>query len=229
VNKIKAGFFSFTEVPDRTEHRSYNEWHQLDHMPEQFTLPGIAFGQRWVSTPPCTAARAVSGSLLAPVHYVTLYLMTEPLEQTLAEFRDLAAQLRAADRFHPGRTAHLSGEFDLQTTAVAPRVLVSAEAVPYRPNRGVYVIVEERVDPAGPWPVDDTLSELVEVDGVTGVWSFAAADGERITACFLDGEPVDVAVTMRGVLAGRWDDDRHRPLLAGPFEAITPRRWDWFD
>ncbi len=229
MNKVKAGFFSFTEVPEVAEHRSYNQWHQLDHMPEQFTLPGIAFGQRWVSTPACTAGRAVSEKRFAPVHYVTLYLMTEPLDQTLADFRALAAHLRAEDRFHSVRIAHLSGAFDLQDSTVARRVLVSAEAVPYRPNRGVYVIVEERTEVAGPWLADDALADLVEVDGVAGAWGFAAPDGERITVCFLDGDPGEVAATMRRVVAGRWDDGRCRPLLAAAFETITPGQWDWFD
>ena len=35
TNKVKLGFFSFTEVTDPGQHRAYNEWHQLDHMPEQ--------------------------------------------------------------------------------------------------------------------------------------------------------------------------------------------------
>ena len=65
-NKIRVGFFSFTEITDPAEHRSYNEWHQLDHMPEQYPLPGIAYGQRWVSTPACRAARAVSGAAPRP-------------------------------------------------------------------------------------------------------------------------------------------------------------------
>ena len=38
------GFFSFTEVTDPSAHEAYNAWHQLDHLPEQFTLDGtIAF------------------------------------------------------------------------------------------------------------------------------------------------------------------------------------------
>ena len=48
-----AGFFSFTEITDETAHRGYNAWHQLDHLPQQLPLPGIAHGQRWVSTPAC--------------------------------------------------------------------------------------------------------------------------------------------------------------------------------
>ena len=39
-NKVKVGFFSFTEITDPAEHHAYNEWHQLDHMPEQFPLDG---------------------------------------------------------------------------------------------------------------------------------------------------------------------------------------------
>ena len=53
LDKFKIGFFSFTEITDPAEHHSYNEWHMLDHMPEQYPIPGIAYGQRWVSTPAC--------------------------------------------------------------------------------------------------------------------------------------------------------------------------------
>ena len=49
------GFFSFTEVTDPGAHRAYNEWHQFDHLPEQFSIDGIVFGQRWVYTPACRA------------------------------------------------------------------------------------------------------------------------------------------------------------------------------
>jgi len=76
--KVEAGFVSLTEVTDPTEHRSYNEWHQLDHLPEQLTLPGIAWGQRWVSTPACCTARAVSTAPFDDVHYLTLYLLAAP-------------------------------------------------------------------------------------------------------------------------------------------------------
>ena len=56
MNKVEVGFFSFTEITDPSEHRAYNEWHQLDHMPEQLPLRGVAYGARWVSTPACTGA-----------------------------------------------------------------------------------------------------------------------------------------------------------------------------
>ena len=78
VNKVKVGFFSFTEITDPSAHREYNEWHQLDHMPEQFPMAGMAHGTRWVSTPACMVARAAAPLPYDAVHYVTMYLMTEP-------------------------------------------------------------------------------------------------------------------------------------------------------
>lgn len=246
--KVRVGFFSFTEVTDPAAHRSYNEWHQLDHLPEQFPIPGVAWGQRWVSTPACRAARAVDGALLAPIHYLTLYLMTEPVPETLRAFAELGRHLHEVGRFHEQRRSHLSGPFDAISAAAAPRVLVSASAVPFRPCTGVYVVVEEA--PAG---AEDALRAEVDpgrvlaVPGVAGVWSFAAAapfaahaddpiasrwrpGAHRITVCFLDGDPLAVAEAVAPVLV----DNGRGPAglgtrFAGPFETITPWRWDWFD
>ena len=215
-NKIKVGFFSFTEITDPREHHSYNEWHQLDHMPEQFPLDGIAYGQRWVSTPACRAARAAGGALLDPIHYVTLYLMTEPIDRTLREFMQLGRDLRAQHRFHHHRKAHLSGPFPLVDTAVAPRVLISAAAVPYRPNRGVYVTVQPTVG-AGAAP---SVEECCGLDGVAGAWAFADAD-RRITVAWLDDDPLVVGARIGAPPEGA--------ELAGPFATITPWQWDWFD
>src|SRR5437763_1569333 len=83
------------------------------HLPEQFPLRGIAYGQRWVSTPACRAARTASAPLLDAIHYMTLYLITEPLDDTLREFRQLGRDLYDVGRFHLHRRAHLSGPFAL--------------------------------------------------------------------------------------------------------------------
>jgi hypothetical protein len=215
-DKVKVGFFSFTEITDPDEHRSYNEWHQLDHMPEQFPLRGIAFGQRWVSTPACRSARAVSGERLDAIHYVTLYLVTEPVEQTLSEFVEWGRELHRRGRFHQHRRALLSGPFAVRDTAVAPRVLISAAAVPYRPHRGVYVTVEP-VAGSGTAPVVDRWCAL---PGVAGAWSFSDDDYE-ITVAWLDGAPLEVA--------GDLPTPPSDAIFAGPFETITAWEWDWFD
>ena len=146
MNKIRVGFFSFTEITDPREHRSYNEWHQLDHMPEQFQIPGIAYGQRFVASPRCRDARVRAEPEVAPAHYVALYLMGDPAPPTLDEFAELGDRLRNLGRFHQHRHSHLSGAWQALEGWAAPRVLVGADAVPWRPGTGIYTIVEEPVD-----------------------------------------------------------------------------------
>ena len=226
--KVAYGFFSFTEITDPTEHHAYNAWHQLDHLPEQFPLTGIVYGQRWVSTPACRAARLVSEPELDPIHYVTCYLMAEPIDETLDDFFALGAELRRLDRFHEHRRAHLTGPFAVDETAAAPAALVSAAAVPYRVHRGIYVIVQTG---AGSEPVP--IAALLAVPGVAGVWTFATdpqltskrwtAGEHRITVCWLDEEPLAVAARLAPLVTATG------VTFAGPFETITPWKWDWFD
>jgi hypothetical protein len=243
MNKVKVGFFSFTEITDPNEHHSYNEWHQLDHMPEQYPIPGMAFGQRWVSTPACRAARVVDGPPLAAVHYVTLYLMTEPVQETLEEFHALGGRLREVGRFHQHRRALLSGPFDIETVAAAPRVLISAEAVPYRPNRGAYVVVEDlpgTSDSVGPpesvGPAAN-VERLLHQPGVAGVWTFVSDEERRmawrpgrhrITVCFLDDDPTGTSSSLDEVVR-QWRPDSGAVVHAGPLESVIPWQWDWFD
>src|SRR5580700_736263 len=87
---VVAGFFSFTEITDPKAHAAYNAWHQLDHLPEQMPLVGIAHGERWVVSPRCLAARHFGSGDLADAHYLTLYLMNPPLRETVDAFYDLA-------------------------------------------------------------------------------------------------------------------------------------------
>jgi hypothetical protein len=234
--KVVLGFFSFTEITDPSEHRSYNEWHQLDHMPEQFPLPGVAFGQRWVSTPPCRRARAYDGAGLGPVHYITLYLMGEPVDATLEAFGALGARLQAEGRFHQHRRSHLSGPMLVSGMQAAPRVVVSAEAVPYRPNRGAYVVVRAAGDPGE----DERLAgAFVAQDGVAGAWTFATdarfahhpwrPGHKTITVCYLDGEPLTLAPALGGVVRAEVEEGHRDVLWAGPVATITPWCWDWFD
>ena len=245
MNRVKLGFFSLTRHSERGDDRPYLEWHQLDHMPEQYPLAGIVAGQRWVSTPACRAARRRDGELLGPIHYMTLYLMAEPLQQTLQDFQALGQHLRAVGRFHEQRRARLSGPFDVTAMRAAPRVLVSDEAVAFRPNRGVYVVVREGPGTEGATAADvgagggGVLAErLLEQKGVAGVWSFSAAErfaefGWRagrhaVTVCFLDEEPLSVADHLGDVV--EVDESPTAPVVfAGPFETVTPWSWGWFD
>ena len=204
------GFFSFTEVTDPSAHEAYNAWHQLDHLPEQFTIDGISFGRRWVRSPRCRAAESATGTLLEPFHYLTLYLLRD--EQVIPEFFALAERLRAADRFFAARRTLLSGPFAIVGRWAAPRVAVSPGAVPFRPARGVHVVVGPEVDGA----------ELVDHHGVAGAWQFADPEhGRYITVAFVDGDlwQASAALGTAGAASPEW---------AGPLERVDAFRWDWF-
>ena len=45
MNRVKAAFFSFTPPAPPDDDGSYLRWHLLDHMPEQYRLPGIQLGR----------------------------------------------------------------------------------------------------------------------------------------------------------------------------------------
>jgi len=207
------GFFSFTEVLDPAAHHAYNAWHQLDHLPEQFSIEGVRFGQRWVCTPACQEARFNVSPLLQSCQYMTLYLMRDAA--VLPDFYALARRLREEDRFFSARHSHLSGPYEVTGRWAAPRVKVGAAVVPFRPARGVYVVVGPRVE----------APDLVTHRGVAGAWQFADDSLDRhITVAFVDGDLVSVAAELgqwclRAGVTGDW---------AGPLEAIDPYRWEWF-
>ena len=76
MNRVKVGFFSVSdrgESDDDVDDRAYLAWHQLDHMPEQYQLPGIVHGQRWVSNDACRAARLTGSGAFEHVHHVVLF------------------------------------------------------------------------------------------------------------------------------------------------------------
>jgi hypothetical protein len=212
--KVVAGFVSFTEV-DEGHHGTYNTWHLYDHLPEQLPLPGIAWGQRWVLTPELSQSSTTKPPL-DRVHYVTLYLLAEPLGQTLEAFRALGQRLRAADRFHLHRRSHLSGAMEVSSMAAAPRALVSAEAVPYRPSTGAHVrLTREAAPPA---------ASLLTVPGVAGAWTFTGMD-MHLTWCWLDDDPIAAGEAITSTAPAP-----PGALFDATLHTIDPRGpWDWFD
>jgi hypothetical protein len=233
--EVRIGFFSFTEVTDPGAHRAYNAWHQLDHLPQQYAIPGVAHGQRWVATPACRAGRAVPGPGFDRVHYLTLYLMGAPVAETLDAFRSLARRLREAGRFFEDRLAHLSGPFAVTERAAAGRVLVSADVVAVRPNLGVYAVVESGASASAP----PDLDPLVGVAGVAGAWTFTATaelqaagwhpGDRRVTVCYLDEPPAGVSPRLDALVGAARSPFSGTVEFAGAFETIVAWSWDWFD
>jgi hypothetical protein len=243
--KVDFAYFSFTEITDPREHASYNEWHLFDHVPENLALPGIVWGQRWVAAPDLQPAVG-SDARLGAVHYVTAYLMREPADRTLGEFLGLGHRLRALGRFHAHRRALLGGPFRLVKTYATPRALVAADAVPYRPHRGVMVAVVDvddarAGDEVARWTDDVLCPALVATPGVAGTcWFEAMPDAattlatnpprRTIHVAWLDGDPAEVSAAVRDTVAQIDEHDGAHLVFARVLRTVDPfGAFDWFD
>jgi hypothetical protein len=179
----EKAFFSFATIIDDSKHVEYNRWHQLDHRPENLLLDGVRYGERWVLTPDCAAASQVNQPELADIHYVNSYWFRPPALQSIAEWQALAER-----SFQWGRrpesewaTRPLMGFFSTVKGYATPRVKVSADALPFRPNRGVHITVARVNEPHGAeasrlyaWYDEVRIPDLLECHGVAGVWSFSS-------------------------------------------------------
>ncbi len=240
MNRVKVGFFSLSHPSPTGDDRAYLEWHQMDHMPEQYQLPGLVLGQRWASTPACRASRAAGADGWSQVEHVVCYLMGNPVSETIDDFLALGRHLAELGRFPHALPSQYRGGLRLLETIAARRVLVSPEVVPFRPHQGIYLVVEEPTDvPAQDAHVQrmhvELLPELASVPGVAGAWIFGTTpsirrsmftDGDyRMTVCYLDDDPATVGERLAPVLDRWWSTAPIRPLLAAPFESTII--WDW--
>jgi len=176
-------FFSFAQITDPSKHAEYNEWHQLDHRPENLALDGVRYGERWVRTPQCAASSTVGDDRLAQTHYVNIYWFREPWQASFAEWQGLAERsYRWGRRPEIAWTARpLMGIFRTVSGSAAPRVLVSADALALRPARAVQLRVH-RFDESHSARTHAYLAdaqarrvpELLNTDGVAGTWSFSS-------------------------------------------------------
>ncbi|MCV7229545.1 hypothetical protein [Mycolicibacterium komossense] len=218
VTDSRLVFFSFVALdnPSAKDHRRYNEWHQLDHRPENLALPGVAWGDRWARTAECRAA-SVSEPEQSDTDYVAMYWFREPAGASVREWEQLGA-----DSFQWGRGPMIPGVrrtllafFRPVKGYAANSSLVSAGVIPYRPNRGIQVTVTRFADPLGggthghhQWEDRALIPALLEVPGVAGAWTFAldhhqdnglglrsveAAEhrgGLRVRILYLDDDPI---------------------------------------
>ena len=257
--KPSLAFFSFAEITDPTKHHEFNEYHQLDHRPENLALPGVIFGERWVRSPTRAAGVPTPDTAFATVQYMTMYWLREPVEASRLEWLDLGTTAT-----HLGRRPDLGwsrrplvGAFVPLKGYVAPRVLISAEALPFRPGRGVLVRVS-RLDPdlaaverLARFHDRVAIPEMLECPGVTGAWTFVSESAYparrppladpglgdlRIHVVFVDQDPLAVVGELaerrdRSVAAGRVPDDAgaETPLFTAALRTIVPGEWDWFD
>jgi len=221
-------FFGFIGLEDRSKHKEYNEWHQLDHLPENLVLPGVAWGDRWVRSPDCVAAGTAPDPAHADHDYAVMYWFREPADASIAAWRELNES-----SVHWGRRPELAwarrrpvGFFVPVKGYVHPRVLVSPEALPFRPHRGVHVTLTRVTSPESPDAVEHfkeydrvRMPQLLECPGVAGAWTFRYAGGSGglgagaatapagsgavaasgtmvLRLLYLDGDPIETSALM---------------------------------
>ena len=213
-----------TRHPDGTD-AEYLRWHTLDHRPEQHRLSAVRASLRLVSTPACRAARATGDERFDAIDHVMTYFFSD--RSGLTGFNELSTALGDAGRKLPLLPPVQRGVYTVANKAVAPRVKIGADVLPWWPIRGMYLLLE--ADATAP-------PDVLDVDGVAGVWSAAShsvhsglaklSQGQTISYCFLDEDPVVTAERLRPVLEKRWSDNGIEPLLAAPFHPVVPHEWD---
>lgn len=144
--RVKAGIFSLTAAAPPDDDGSYLRWHLLDHMPEQFQLPGIVHGLRWIADGDYADHRLAAHGPLGEIGNAVHYLVTDPVEETFEEFVTLGRALRDNGRFPVVRPSLQVAGLRLLQWRSSPRALISPEVVPFRPHRGIVLIVEEPSD-----------------------------------------------------------------------------------
>jgi len=248
-------FFSFAIIDDPSKHYEYNEYHQLDHRPENLALSGVMFGERWVRTPECAQALPTPSTDFASVHYMTMYWLSAPVEASRLEWKDLGTTA-----LHLGRRPDLDWSTRALMAPFVPlkgyansRVLISEEALPFRPNRGLFVTVTKLGPDLGAaerlarWYDRTRIPNMLECRGVAGAWTFVSEDAFpahratdhstesasfRVHVYFLDEDPLLFAEDLTRRQEG-WDlpddGDAETPMFTSVLRTIVPWEWNWFD
>lgn len=258
MSTYPLAFFSFISLhePGPDDHRRYNQWHQLDHRPENLALPGVAGGERWRRPADCKEMSAGT-SEQSDVDYVAMYWFREPVERSVREWEQLGA-----DSFQWGRGPMIPG---VRRTLLAffrpikgysaPSSLVSPEAIPHRPNRGLHLTLTRHPDPLGARTHEEyrlqdqvVIPELLRLPGVAGAWTFAldrhqdnalglrsqqasdSAGALRLRVLYLDDDPLDTTMRVRQRIAEMQESATSpsigETVLDTPLRSITA--WvDW--
>jgi hypothetical protein len=254
MNKIKSGVFVLIEVTDPARHVEYNWWHSRDHIPENLAIDGIVLGTRWAAPQRFMDARLVVHPAYAATQYLVCYLMTEPVGEVWREFVDLGDRMYGIGRIFNARLARYGGHHRLLKGFVAPRIEISPEALPFRPHKGVYIVMADAASPddlaALRWVDDVHVPAMLGIPGVTGACWFRSRgpdvqppqgdrtigdqDNRHVLAYYLDEDPLEVVERLSALdpehpAAPRALEQAARMtvVLAGPYTTIDdPRNYD---
>lgn len=191
---FSRAFFSFIELTDQSKHREYNEWHQLDHLPENLALPGVAWGQRWARR---GQLRELGHAVekFANVDYTAMYWFTGNPAEAVREWTALGEATFQLGRgpLIPGVERRLLAFFEPVEGHAALRIGVGPEVLPFRPNQGAYLTLSKYEEPHSldtheryRWESQELIPALLKLDGVAGVWTLTYLSGQRHSTLPID-------------------------------------------
>lgn len=238
---------SLSRMTDPAQHRAENELFQLYHQPELRSLPEVAFVDRFVRAPDC-APRSKHDADHAFDYAAMCWLRppAHPSARAMSEHFERAAQIGLHSRAwaKPAVEAFfvpLKGYVNKET-------LLSADALPFRPNTGAYLMLSEffrhhdvEAEDTYRWYDQTRIPEMLGCKGAAGAWTFGEraffAPGrdltkstQRLTVVYLDGDPLAFAADLDARSKSLRDTSSvEKILFAGPLRAIVPWQWDWFD
>ena len=232
-----AAQFALGAIGDPAARRAHLEWQSLSRLPAASLDPDIAGGACWARAPDCAAAIVAADPDFASVDYAEAFWLRRrgthvPPPSARAGRRPLDAPFVPVKGY------------------VVPRVLVSPDALVFRPARAVHLVLtrfvkhDAEAEDVFRWYDQVRIPDLLECRGVAGAWSFAtaalfepsrdvSAPALRILVVFLDGEPLDFLADLADRepalrRAGRLRDTSgvEQPVFAGPLRTVVPWRWD---
>jgi hypothetical protein len=239
VIRVRAGIFSLTPATPPDDDGSYLRWHLLDHMPEQYQLPGIVHGLRWIADGDYVHHRMAAHGPLGEVGNAVHYLVSDPVEETFDDFVALGRTLRDNGRFPISRASLQVAGLRLLQWQSAPHALIAAEVVPFRPHRGILLIVEEPTDGRSndwlQWLHAEHYPALLAAPGTAGAWTFGSTtawqiprgwrtDHQYVSVVYLDDDPLAVTDSLAPLIEERWRSAAVRPVFAGPLRTMIS--WD---
>src|SRR5262249_43606243 len=172
----------------------------------------VPWAERSVRSPDCRRVRLHAEPEFANLHYANHYWLNEPIEQSIRAFRELGEMTRQMGRRPdiPISTRPVTSLFAPIKGYVNPRVLVSADVLPFRPARGIFLNVFDLLDPNSAdahdmfaWYDEVHIPDILECHGFAGCWTFIsdpswesgrrdlAPPSRRIHLFYLDEDPVD--------------------------------------
>lgn len=226
----ELAFFSFVELTDPTQHGAYNRWHLFDHRPENLALPGVAWGERWAVIDDLSAGSAAESGF-AGTDYVAMYWFRSPVDASVAAWDALGEASFQWGRgpIIPGVRRPLLAFFRPVKGYAAPSALVAPDVLPFRPNRGVRVVLTRFDDPHAPevhaaheYEDRTLIPAILDVEGVAGVWTFSYSHPQRHSSLPFEESPERGAGSMRVRLVYLDGDTAASSLQLRDLEAAAP-------